>query len=61
MLDSVIFARDKWLKPQGSLLPNKATMYIAAMDDEKYYNKRLVNTPIFRIFGTTYTVYQCFA
>lgn len=28
MLDSVIFARDKWLVPGGLLYPDKATMYV---------------------------------
>ena len=27
MLDSVIFARDKWLRPDGLMFPDKATMY----------------------------------
>lgn len=34
MLDCVLFARDKWLKKGGMMFPNKATMYIAAMEDE---------------------------
>jgi hypothetical protein len=42
MFDSVMFARDKWLKPDGILLPNRAKMYIAALDDEAYYTKKLV-------------------
>lgn len=43
MFDSVLFARDKWLAPDGILMPNKATMFIAALDDEDYYKKKLVN------------------
>jgi len=35
MLDSVLFARDKWLKPGGSLYPSHATMYLAAILREK--------------------------
>jgi protein arginine N-methyltransferase 1 len=42
MLDSVIFARDKWLRPGGILMPNRAKMYIGAIDDEAYYRKKLV-------------------
>jgi protein arginine N-methyltransferase 1 len=34
MLDSVLFARDKWLKPGGSLYPSHARMYIAAIQRE---------------------------
>jgi len=33
MLDTVIFARDKWLVPNGIVLPDKAIMYIAAIED----------------------------
>lgn len=32
MLDSVLFARDHCLKPGGALLPDKATLYVAAAD-----------------------------
>ena len=31
MLDSVIFARDKWLKPGGKMFPDKATLYLALL------------------------------
>jgi len=33
MLDSVLVARDKWLKPGGSLYPSHATMYLAPAFD----------------------------
>lgn len=42
MLDSVLFARDKWLKEDGLMFPNRATMHIAALDDGIYYKKKLV-------------------
>ena len=29
MLDSVIVAREKWLKPDGALFPSHATLYVA--------------------------------
>jgi len=35
MLDTVIFARDKWLKPDGILMPDKSTMYLAGFEDYK--------------------------
>ena len=28
MLDTVLFARDKWLKPGGLMFPDKATLYV---------------------------------
>lgn len=41
MLDSVLYARDKWLVEGGIMLPNKARMYVAILDDEAYYKKKL--------------------
>ncbi|KAG1361217.1 Protein arginine methyltransferase 6 [Cocos nucifera] len=39
MLASVIFARDKWLKPGGLILPSHATLYMAPVTDgERYRN-----------------------
>lgn len=35
MLDSVIRARDKWMKPGGSMFPSHATMYLAAISYEE--------------------------
>jgi len=42
MLDSVLYARDKWLREGGIMMPNRAKMYISALDDEAYYKKKLV-------------------
>jgi SAM-dependent methyltransferase len=33
MLPAVIFARDKWLKPKGILLPDQAKLYLAPLKD----------------------------
>lgn len=33
MLDSVIFARDKYLSPAGVCMPDKMVMYLALLDD----------------------------
>eukprot|EP01035_Chromulina_nebulosa_P021290 gene21290-27585_t len=35
MLDSVIRARDRWLKPEGAMFPSHATMYWAAISYEE--------------------------
>ena len=43
MLDSVLYARDKWLAPDGIMMPDTATMFIAALDDGDYYKKKLVH------------------
>ena len=52
MFDSVLYARDKWLAEDGILMPNRAKMYIAVLDDEAYYKKKLVFFLIYRITGT---------
>lgn len=41
MFDSVLFARDKWLAEDGILMPDRAKMFIAAIDDTAYYTKKL--------------------
>jgi protein arginine N-methyltransferase 1 len=44
MFDSVLYARNKWLTEDGILFPDRAKIYLAALDDEAYYHKKLVNT-----------------
>lgn len=41
MLDTVIFARDKWLVPNGLIFPDKAVLYLAAMEDAQYKRDRI--------------------
>lgn len=42
MLDTVIYARDKWLKKQGGLLfPDKAQLYLTAIEDRAYKNRKI--------------------
>lgn len=42
MLDSVLIARDKWLnKETGIMLPDKAKMYIAGIEDAQYKEEKL--------------------
>ncbi|KAF3327944.1 protein arginine N-methyltransferase 6.2 [Carex littledalei] len=38
MLASVIFARDKWLKPGGLILPSHATLYMAPITNPERYH-----------------------
>jgi hypothetical protein len=33
MMDSVLVARDRWLKPGGALYPSHATLFMAPMYD----------------------------
>ena len=40
MLDTVLYARDKWLAPDGLMFPDRARMFVAAIEDAKYkYDK----------------------
>ena len=38
MLDSVLWARDKYLSKGGKMLPDRAQIYVAAIEDEQYKN-----------------------
>lgn len=38
MIESVIFARDNFLIEGGFILPDKARIYLAAIDDHVYKN-----------------------
>ena len=41
MLDTVLFARDKWLVEGGIVFPDKAVMYICGAEDGKVKNDRI--------------------
>ncbi|RWS27135.1 protein arginine N-methyltransferase PRMT1-like protein [Leptotrombidium deliense] len=41
MLDTVLYARDKWLKPDGLLFPDRATVYITAIEDRQYKDDKI--------------------
>ena len=41
MLDTVIFARDKWLAPGGMMFPDKASLYITSIEDREYKNEKI--------------------
>jgi len=41
MLDSVLYARDKWLAPDGLMFPDRATMYICAIEDRQYKDDKI--------------------
>lgn len=36
MLDSVLFARDKYLKKDGLMFPDRAILYISTIEDQEY-------------------------
>jgi protein arginine N-methyltransferase 1 len=41
MLDTVIFARDKWLKQDGIMFPDRAVLFIAGIDDGDYKREKM--------------------
>jgi len=41
MLDTVLFARDKWLKEDGMLFPDRATLFITAIEDRQYKDEKI--------------------
>lgn len=41
MLDTVLYARDKWLAKDGLLFPDKATIYICAIEDAQYRQEKI--------------------
>lgn len=41
MLPTVIYARDKWLKKGGLIFPDKATLFISAIEDEEYKSDKI--------------------
>ncbi|MCQ2819843.1 MAG: class I SAM-dependent methyltransferase [archaeon] len=41
MMDTVLYARDKWLNKDGYILPDKASITVAALEDVKYKKEKL--------------------
>jgi len=41
MLDTVLFARDKWLSKDGIILPDRAVINIAGIEDKQYKSKKI--------------------
>ena len=41
MLDTVIYARDKWLRPGGLLFPDKAQLFACGIEDGEYRERKL--------------------
>ncbi|CAG2212853.1 PRMT1 [Mytilus edulis] len=56
MLNTVIFARDKWLAPGGLIFPDRATMYVTAIEDRQYKDTK-INCGM--IFPDRATLYVC--
>ncbi|XP_071954725.1 protein arginine N-methyltransferase 1-B-like [Antedon mediterranea] len=41
MLNTVIYARDKWLAPEGLIFPDRATLYVTAIEDRQYKDEKI--------------------
>jgi len=41
MLNTVIYARDKWLVEGGLIFPDRATLYICAIEDRQYKDEKI--------------------
>ena len=41
MLDTVLYARDKYLAPQGLIFPDKATIFMAGIEDGEYKDEKI--------------------
>jgi protein arginine N-methyltransferase 1 len=41
MLDTVLFARDKWLAPDGMLFPDRANLFICGIEDAEYRQDKI--------------------
>merc|ERR1712133_9653 len=41
MLKTVLYARDKWLAPGGLIFPDRATLYVCAIEDRQYKDQKI--------------------
>lgn len=41
MLDTVLYARDRYLVPNGKIFPDKATIYLGGIEDGEYKDEKI--------------------
>ena len=41
MLDTVLYARDTYLVPDGKIFPDRATLYLGAIEDGEYKSEKI--------------------
>ena len=41
MLDTVLYARDRWLKPDGIMMPDNCRLYLTASSDQALHERNL--------------------
>lgn len=59
MLETVLLARDRWLKEDGKLYPAIARMFLAPLDMSSFFNKRvkfLRNVPDLNLSALVYVL-----
>ncbi|CAH2311652.1 arginine N-methyltransferase 6 [Pelobates cultripes] len=61
MLSSVIYARDKWLKPGGLMLPNCVDLFIAPINDPTTENRLDFWSDVKRMYGVDMSCVRSFA
>lgn len=54
MLDTVLLARDKYLKKGGLIFPDTATLYLAAIEDQEYKEDKINCTSYKSILSNIY-------
>jgi len=52
MLDTVLYARDKYLAKDGLIFPDKATIFLAGIEDGEYKEEKI---------GCEHSSFDCFA
>ena len=40
MLDTVLYARDKWLSSEGELFPDRCAMFVSSIEDSEYREEK---------------------
>jgi len=50
MLDTVLLARDKYLKKDGLMFPDTATLFLAAIEDQDYKEEKINCAPFLKLF-----------
>lgn len=58
MLDTVLLARDKYLKKDGLMFPDTATLFLAAIEDQDYKEEKINCAPFLRFFLHFLTVFS---
>lgn len=41
MINTVIYARNRWLKPDGLIFPDRASLHVCAIEDRQYKDDKI--------------------